>query len=106
MRTPSRSTVPDFDGSTARMARDLPPERPRAPATPASGAEPDRLRTGLVDDVERRLGDPGEPGEPGVGDDPADRGLPGLGAERVAAGLRDRVRQAEERREVVVHAPD
>ena len=62
-------------------------------------------RAGLVDDVERCLGDPAEPGEAGVGDDLADRRLAGLRAEREPP-LGERVRDAEERREAVVDAAD
>src|SRR4051812_42874529 len=106
MCRPSRSTIPLFDGSTARMRG---PSSRAVPGTRDSGARDlrsDRLRAGLVDVVERRLGDPGEPGEAGVGDDAADRGLPGLRAEGVAAGLRHGVLQAEEGREAVVDAAD
>ena len=56
-----------------------------------------RLGTDLVDQVERRLGRAPEPGEAGVGDDLPDRGLSGLRAERVAAGLGQRVRHAQQR---------
>src|SRR3954470_12183371 len=54
------------------------------------------LRTGFVDDVERGFGDPADPGESGIGGQPAYRLLAGLRTERVAAALRQRVRDAQE----------
>src|SRR3954453_21098837 len=100
MCRPSRTTVPDFCVSTARMGR---PSSRAVPGTRDSGArdrDPDRLWAGLVDEVERRLRDPGEPGEAGIGDDAADGGLAGLRAERVTARLRLGVGQADQGREV------
>src|ERR1022692_865215 len=60
--------------------------------------------TGFVDEVERRLSGAAEPAESGLLHDGPDRRLAGLRAKRVAAWLRPRVRQAEQRGEGVVNA--
>src|SRR4051812_45147489 len=62
--------------------------------------------TRFEDQVERGLARPAEPGESGMPDDVLNRLLARLGAQRVTAGLRLRVRDAEVGREVVVDPTD
>src|SRR6266568_535140 len=78
------------------------------PSSPFNNAVGDlaALRPGLIDDVEGRLGGPAEPGEARVGRDPPDGRLARLCAERVAAWLGKRARDAELGGEVVVDPAD
>src|SRR6185437_14988692 len=82
------------------------PAHPLWPDGLPEGMRPRLLGTDFVDEVKRGFGGAPEPGEAGVGDDLPDGGLAGLRAERVAAGLGQRVRHAQQRGGAVVDPPD